>query len=225
MAIVPFLPASNLLIKVGFVVAERTLLMPSLGYCFLVALGYSKLSKFACTRNLVSLGSFLNTLTIQLNLLQFILLLGSYTLRTIHRNNDWLTEKKLFLSALDVCPLNAKVHYNIGKVAADERNLILAKEEYRRAIELNPNYEQAMNNLANILREEKRFDEAEVLLKRAIEIRPNFAAAWMNLGIVLTNLNKTEEAEFCYLTAISHRNKYPDCYYNLGNLVIYKLSL
>lgn len=135
-----------------------------------------------------------------------------------------------------MCPLNAKVHYNVGKVAADENNKSLATQEYRKAIELNPRYEQAMNNLANLLREDKKFDEAEVLLRKAVEIRlvfrnilkqlflfflcrPNFAAAWMNLGIILTNLNQVDEAEECYLKAISFRNKYPDCYYNLGNLV------
>lgn len=37
--VVPFLPASNLLIRVGFVVAERVLYLPSAGYCLLVAVG------------------------------------------------------------------------------------------------------------------------------------------------------------------------------------------
>lgn len=82
-----------------------------------------------------------------------------------------MTEKRLFSSALDVCPLNAKVHYNIAKVAADEKNVFLAMAEYRKAMELNPNYEQAMNNLANILRDEKEFNEAEILLRKALDIR------------------------------------------------------
>ncbi|XP_052895979.1 protein O-mannosyl-transferase TMTC2 [Anopheles moucheti] len=39
----PFLPASNLLFYVGFVVAERILYLPSVGYCLLVGLGVSGL--------------------------------------------------------------------------------------------------------------------------------------------------------------------------------------
>uniref|UniRef100_A0A182PDC5 DUF1736 domain-containing protein n=1 Tax=Anopheles epiroticus TaxID=199890 RepID=A0A182PDC5_9DIPT len=35
----PFLPASNLLFYVGFVVAERILYLPSVGYCLLIGLG------------------------------------------------------------------------------------------------------------------------------------------------------------------------------------------
>lgn len=41
--IVPFLPASNLLFPVGFVLAERVLYLPSLGVCLLVAVGVDKL--------------------------------------------------------------------------------------------------------------------------------------------------------------------------------------
>jgi hypothetical protein len=38
-ALLPFLPASNLFFPVGFVVAERVLYIPSMGFCLLVALG------------------------------------------------------------------------------------------------------------------------------------------------------------------------------------------
>ncbi|XP_053676726.1 protein O-mannosyl-transferase TMTC2 [Anopheles nili] len=40
----PFLPASNLLFYVGFVVAERILYLPSVGYCLLIGLGASVLT-------------------------------------------------------------------------------------------------------------------------------------------------------------------------------------
>lgn len=92
-------------------------------------------------------------------------------MQTVLRNMNWLTEEKLFSSALHVCPLNAKVHYNVAKIAADKDNKLLALKEYKKAIELNPNYEQAMNNLANLLREDKKFKEAEVLLRKALSIR------------------------------------------------------
>jgi len=53
--IVPFLPASNLFFRVGFVIAERILYLSSIGFCMLVVLGvrqicatypkYTKVSK------------------------------------------------------------------------------------------------------------------------------------------------------------------------------------
>ena len=41
MIMIPFLPASNLLFPVGFVVAERILYIPSMGLCILVPFGIS----------------------------------------------------------------------------------------------------------------------------------------------------------------------------------------
>ena len=44
-AVIPFLPATNLFFRVGFVLAERVLYMPSLGLCMLIVLGLSILMK------------------------------------------------------------------------------------------------------------------------------------------------------------------------------------
>ena len=38
--VLPFIPASNLFFPVGFVVAERILYTPSMGFSMLVALGF-----------------------------------------------------------------------------------------------------------------------------------------------------------------------------------------
>ncbi len=45
--VITFLPASNLLIRVGFVVAERVLYLPSAGYCLLIALGVNRVMQFS----------------------------------------------------------------------------------------------------------------------------------------------------------------------------------
>ena len=43
--ILPFLPATNLFFYVGFVVAEHLLYIPSLGYCLLLAYGFSRVAQ------------------------------------------------------------------------------------------------------------------------------------------------------------------------------------
>lgn len=42
--ILPFLPASNLFFPVGFVIAERILYAPSMGFCMLIGHGWSVLA-------------------------------------------------------------------------------------------------------------------------------------------------------------------------------------
>lgn len=48
----PFLPATNLLFPVGFVVAERVLYLPSMGFCLLVAFGCDKLFQVHSQQNI-----------------------------------------------------------------------------------------------------------------------------------------------------------------------------
>lgn len=203
--VVPFLPACNIFFRVGFVIAERVLYLSSAGYCLLLAysLGHcccrwSKYRKLLCASVLA--------------------LLCVYVARCALRSHQWRLEQSLFTSALSVCPLNAKVHYNVGKNLADKGNTTAAIGYYREAVRLHPTYVHAMNNLGNILKERDELIEAEQLLSKAVSIQPDFAAAWMNLGIVQNSLQKFEEAEHSYWNAIHFRKKYPDCYYNLGRL-------
>lgn len=118
--IIPFLPASNIFFNVGFVLAERILYIPSAGYCLLVVIGLQKIStRFSLSKT---------------SLLAYAMLIMLLFTRAWVRSNQWRNEKLLFQSALDVCPLNAKVHYNIAKNAADAGNIVLAKLEYQEAL-------------------------------------------------------------------------------------------
>ncbi|KAL7983882.1 hypothetical protein Chor_000758 [Crotalus horridus] len=175
--ILPFLPASNLFFRVGFVIAERVTYLPSIGYCILITYGFCLLCKQANKKKLL-VAALLGLLLINV-------------WRSIIRSNQWRSEEQLFRSALSVCPLNAKVHYNVGKNLADNGNQSAAISYYREAVRLNPKYVHAMNNLGNILKEKNELHEAEELLSLAVQIQPDFAAAWMNLGIVQNSLRRS----------------------------------
>ncbi|GFS09930.1 transmembrane and TPR repeat-containing protein 4 [Elysia marginata] len=156
--VIPFLPASNLLFRVGFVVAERVLYLPSVGFCVLVAVGFQKLSTFKIAKHVA--------------LAVFASLFAVFIARSIQRSNEWRSGIVLFKSATKVCPLNAKVHYNIAKTTSeiDEGSIELIIAHYRHAIELSPTYDQAMNNLANLLKDQGQALEAESLLDRAVSV-------------------------------------------------------
>lgn len=54
--------------------------------------------------------------------------------RTIERSGQWQNEKLLYESGLSVCPENAKVHFNIGKISADSKNSEKAIKHYQEAL-------------------------------------------------------------------------------------------
>lgn len=91
--VLPFIPASNLFFYVGFVMAERVLYLPSVGYCFLVGLGYSSLCRVLGVK-------FTKTL--------MGLLLFTFATRTYLRNFDWLDDESLYRSGIDINPPKGK---------------------------------------------------------------------------------------------------------------------
>ena len=205
--VIPFLPASNLFFRVGFVVAERNLYLPSIGFCLVLSVAATHVYRCATWKRTTKACVYA--------------LLALYAARAFARAAAWRTETSLFESGLRVCPRNAKVHYNVGKLLSESgRDNDLSVAHYREAVRLHPGYDQAWNNLGNLLKDSGDVVEAEACLHRALAANAEFAAAWMNLGIVKAALGKTDEAENCYRTAIKHRRKYPDAFYNLGNLYI-----
>lgn len=113
----PFLPATNIFFYVGFVVAERVLYMPSMGFCLLVAEGaYLMWIRYcggahggAGLKGRPVAGRHLQTSRTEakrrtLFYFGFLLLVAAYSSRTILRNQDWLTEENLYKAGISVNP-------------------------------------------------------------------------------------------------------------------------
>ncbi|CAG7826142.1 unnamed protein product [Allacma fusca] len=192
-----FLPSSNLIFTVGFVLAERNLYLPCAGYALFISYAFQKRG----------------------NVKLIIFIVMWFYVRSVQRSVQWIDEGLLFKSALRVCPGNAKIHYNLGTFYGESGRKMMAADAYRTALKLKPDYYQSMNNLGNLLRSSEAYEEAELWLRKAVSTKPDFAAAWMNLGIVLSRKNTTEAMD-CYFKALEHRRRYPDCEYNLGNLYL-----
>ena len=147
--IFPFLPASNLFFPVGFVVAERVLYLPSMGFCMLVAYGAYRLIKS---------GNCWLTFVPQIGL---VLLLVSHVGKTVHRSRDWYSKETLYKSMLKHNPTNG---YILGNLAldlyrrGDERT---AEQLNKHAMSVAPEVPLSYVNLGTLLRHQGRLVEAE----------------------------------------------------------------
>lgn len=63
-----------------------------------------------------------------------MLLIFIHSIRTYSRSEEWNSELDLFKSALKVCPMNAKVHYNLAKSLADIGHTKKAINRYKHAL-------------------------------------------------------------------------------------------
>ncbi|XP_063722692.1 protein O-mannosyl-transferase TMTC3-like isoform X3 [Symsagittifera roscoffensis] len=130
LTVFPFVPASNLLFPVGFVVAERVLYSPSAGFCLLVALGFRQLLRHVQNSAFLSSSSSNNASSVNYPTVYvskwwsrfvyggLLLLLCSFFAKTAIRNHDWLSfredEFSLFISAVKRNKVNAKCWNNVG---------------------------------------------------------------------------------------------------------------
>ena len=98
--ILPFIPATNLFFYVGFVIAERVLYIPSMGFILLVAYGAYVITLTSSRGKHVAAQVSRDTLVA---MVLACLVLG-YSVRTVLRNEDWKTEENLYRSGIPVNP-------------------------------------------------------------------------------------------------------------------------
>ena len=206
LVIVPFLPASNLFFRVGFVIAERILYLPSIGFCIIVTLGIRHICVM-CPKQVQTVKAGV------------VFLIVCFVVRSIQRSSHWRTLGELFYDGERVCPLNAKIHYNIAYHLADIGQKQASIERHRHAIKLNNRYHDAYNNLAILLRDAKNYEESVSMLKIAVDLKKNFVKGWVNLGLTYEEMGKYQEAEKCYLTSLHHNPNHFSTLTYLGRLV------
>lgn len=93
--VISFIPASNLLLPVGFVVAERVLYTPSMGFTVLLTVVFTIVYQ-RHPRASVTVA---------------VIILAIYSSQLIKRNYEWGDANRLWSSALKVCPQSARVQY------------------------------------------------------------------------------------------------------------------
>ncbi|XP_063241624.1 protein O-mannosyl-transferase TMTC2-like [Bacillus rossius redtenbacheri] len=130
---IPFLPATNLFFYVGFVVAERVLYIPSVGYCLLVGVGCHAIHE-RTNRRLV--------------LVCLVLLLVNFGVRTLLRNRDWHDEERLYRSGIHINP--PKAYGNLGSVLSSQGRTSEAERAFRMALRHRGNMADVHYNLGVI---------------------------------------------------------------------------
>uniref|UniRef100_A0A3P9IBN3 dolichyl-phosphate-mannose--protein mannosyltransferase n=1 Tax=Oryzias latipes TaxID=8090 RepID=A0A3P9IBN3_ORYLA len=197
----PFIPASNLFFRVGFVVAERVLYMPSMGYCILVTYGLGRLCSTAPGWSATLLkGSML-------------LLLLLFSWKTVQQNTVWLSREALFR----LYPRHASALNNLGTLT---NSLETAEHYYRKALDINPQHNRALFNLGNLLRTQGKDKEAEALLKNSIRYGPHFADAFSSLASLYADQERFVEAKEVYIKGIKNCPDSSDLHNNYGVFLV-----
>lgn len=233
---------SNLVFPVGTFMSERFLFMPSLAFCFVFAyiislVPFYKFNSFPFSKTEISskliVAGFFKMRIIQLLL---IIIIGSYSIKTIARNTFWKNNFSLFTEDINNSPNSAMAHHAVaaeyrklgekGKDTNTQNNFFIkAIEEDKIAIAINPNYAQAYYNIGISYLMLQKTHEAKAAFIKAISIAPKYFDAINNLGYCFIQENKLDSALLFCTTASKIDTTYFRPYGMIGNIYLKKLDI
>ena len=184
---------SNTFVMMPNIIAERWLLIPSLGFC--IALGYIL---YKVITPLKSPKAFVNVNKFAIASISIGLFLFSY--KTMGRNKDWKDNTTLFTEEVKKAPKNVLALFSLGSelIKSNNKDTIYSGITYlKKATDELPYYVQANSNLGLGYLRVKDYEKAIVALNKVVHGTPNHIEANNNLwtannalGIELMNTNQ-----------------------------------
>jgi protein O-mannosyl-transferase len=215
---VALLPASNLVVLIGSIMAERFMYLPSVGlagcvvctsFWLIQVLGVTKW--FPPDRAILTLASLVTL---------------ALAVRTHARNLDWQDDIRLWSSTVTAYPQNARAHYNLGTALLTTRGPVPeAILELETAASLAPDeLWEAHYNLGNVfIRMQSRLPDAIREYRATLRTKPDFAEAHTNLGLALEKSNQLPGAVAELEIALRYQPNDAKAHYDLGN-VFFRMS-
>ncbi len=170
LTLAPLLPVLNLKVfHHEYIIQDRYLYLPSIGFCYLVALALAPLA-----RKRVSLAATIG-----------VLIIVAFGASTILQNRVWQNSVALWRRAVNHSPNSRTTHYNLGLAYLGFKQYDAAQTEMLEARRLDPEKAEVYNNLALAEAGLGKSDAAVADLATAIRLDPRLLEAHNNLGAVL----------------------------------------
>jgi hypothetical protein len=161
------LPVSHI-VPFGALMAERFLLLPSLGFSLCVGLWLHDTTRRAPRIALPAMA----------------ILLAVLSIRSVVRGFDWQDEVSLWLPVAAEAKNDYRVLNNLALGYLERGDVTRAKPLLKRSLTLFPGNRVALSNLGQILIREGNLDGARSVYEEALRRSPDYALGWSNLGVV-----------------------------------------
>lgn len=183
-----YAPVANVFLPTGILIAERTLLVPSVGVVLCVAMATPYvLERLRNKTRLASIGAGAAV--------ALVLTLG--LAKSAERQYTWQSSDIVFRELVADAPMNFKAHYALGGQFFERHRPAEGEREWRMAIALFPDYYGVYVDLAHRYREAHVCQAAVPQYKKALAIEPSLPLA--RAGLVA-----------CYLELAQYRRARAD---------------
>ncbi|XP_013119804.1 transmembrane and TPR repeat-containing protein 1 isoform X4 [Oreochromis niloticus] len=212
----PFIPASNLFFRVGFVVAERVLYMPSSGIQTLphnakVHYNYANFLKDT-GRHQEAIHHYATALRLYPRHASAMNNLGTLT-----RSPE--EAEMYYRKALETNPQHNRALFNLGNLFKSQGKEKEAEALLKDSIRFGPHFADAYSSLASLYAEQKRFSEANEVYLKGIENCPDSSDLHNNYGVFLVDTGEGQRAAAHYQQAVRLKPAHYVAMVNLGRLL------
>jgi protein O-mannosyl-transferase len=178
---IPLLPVFYIKAIGGKPFAERYLYLPSVGYVLIMGVFFSWVKeKFPR-----AVGS---------TIIIFVIIIGSYSVATIKRNQVWRNDYTLFTDTVSKSPDAKDPRNRLGAVFMKKGKVDEAIEQYQAALQLAPISSVDYYNLGLAFSSKGRVDEAIAQFQAALQLDPDFADAHSGLATAYFNKGQIDKA-------------------------------
>jgi tetratricopeptide (TPR) repeat protein len=199
--VAPLLPVLNLRVfHFEYIVQDRYLYLPSIGFCYLVAILIMRLS-----RRRTHLAAILTS--------AIVIAFGA---STIAQNRVWHDAVALWQRAVYYSPGSWSTHYNLGLAYLNLKQNDAALVQLAEAKRLSPREPTVLNNLALAQNAAGQKAEAIATLKQALAIDPTVIEAHNNLGAFLFDQGAYADAQREFSAVLARDPSSVSARFNLG---------
>jgi hypothetical protein len=195
---ITLLPVSNLLVPSGILLAERTLMLPSVGamiaICSVIPWLYTRVEHLHVAR-IATAGAVV-----------VLLVLG--IVRSVDRNRVWLNNETLFRQGVIDAPTSYRTHWLLGNHLRLTKRTDEGLRHLEQAFRLFPYDPILPYVVADGLRLRGNCEPAVKLYRWAFELAPALRHQQLGLSICLLHMLRLDEAKAAALEALRYGAKY-----------------
>ncbi len=132
------------------------------------------------------------------------------------------TQRELYLQLVKTYPRDKRAHYTFGLYYFGQREFDLAKEEFKKAIELAPDFAPPYNELGYAYSYSGDYAEAEQALKKYTELIPDEPNPYDSWAEILMKQGRFDESIEAYKKALSLDPNFFTAYVGIGMNLLFK---
>jgi Flp pilus assembly protein TadD len=186
-------PTLNARWMAAYVIGERFLFLPSVGFSLVAAWAFIALWRMYASRTRLG-----RTIVVGAGCLLAVLCVLRISVRVL----DWRDDVTLFSRALSAAPNDFRLHDALGAAYWIRGNRDGAEREWQETLRLEPNSTDPISSLGVLYAQEGHFDRAIPLLEKMVRLAPNDADTHLNLGGAYAEMGDIHRAEEQFLAAV-----------------------